>query len=135
MTSGRCRGRSSATGADVGPASTALANECRTGADANAREDCRILGYINSVQAYWKSEFASAGSTYEPAGPASSPIRSTPAAGSRARPRVPSTAQRPHVYIDLGFFNDLRTKFGATGGPLAEAYVLAHEYGHHVQDL
>src|SRR5689334_15961736 len=43
-----------------------LAQNCQTGVDASQKEDCRIVGYINSIQQYWKDEYARRGATYQP---------------------------------------------------------------------
>jgi predicted metalloprotease len=111
---------------------TDINTECQTAADANERDDCRIVGYVNSVQAYWREVVAGyqlaptafyEGSVSTGCGQASSAV------GPFYCP--PDTT----VYIDLGFFDQLQTQFGAEGGPFAEAYVIAHEYGHHVQHL
>ena len=45
--------------------STQIATDCRTGTDANQREDCPIVGYVNSIQLYWRKEFRADGKRYE----------------------------------------------------------------------
>ena len=124
----------SLAGQTVGPNAPAgdLSDECKTGADANEREDCRILAVINSVQAYWSRALRG----YEPTRTRffENGIQTGCGAASSATGPFYCPNDR-YVYIDLGFFDQLTSQLGARGGPLAEAYILAHEYGHHVQNL
>lgn len=102
-------------------------------------EDDELAAFVKTVkadtEAVWTQVFAEAGRRYPPPTLVLYRGSTTSACGpasSRMGPFYCPADQK--VYVDLGFFEDLRREQGA-GGDFAQAYVLAHEIGHHVQNL
>ncbi|WP_433953093.1 KPN_02809 family neutral zinc metallopeptidase [Curtobacterium flaccumfaciens] len=112
------------------------APECRTGRDANLRVECRMEGAAESLDAYWTSEARSLGISY------TSPEfflfqDSTDTSCGQASAATGPFYCPPDraVFLDTAFYDDLQSQYGSSGGPLAQMYVVAHEWGHHIQQL
>ena len=119
----------------VGDSPSEVSQECRTGQDANERQDCRIVGVINSVQEFWDGVFQRSGRQYPTVDTVFFTDQVETACGSATSQVGPFYCPADElVYIDFGFFDELQARFGAGGAPFAQAYVIAHEYGHHVQN-
>lgn len=115
----------------VSSGETVIAN-CATGADANASDECRLAAAQPALDAYWQGQVEGYrapqliivdGQTPTACGTASN------AAGPFYCPPEET------VYIDPSFFGVLQQQFGDQTGPLAQLYVLAHEWGHHIQQI
>lgn len=114
---------------------TSLAQKCSQ-PEALRQLDCRNALYINSIQDYWVEALPAAfGEPYKPAKTvyfANAVRTGCGNADSGVGPFYCPADDR--VYIDLTFYQQLADQLGAPG-EFAQPYVLAHEYGHHVQDL
>jgi predicted metalloprotease len=129
-------GQYGATGPRVPGDNSNLATDCATGAAADQRTDCRVVAVVNSVQAYWSSTLSGRGVAYSSAPTVLYTQNVSTGCGSADSAVGPFYCPADgRVYLDLSFFDDMRTQLGAMGGTFAQAYVIAHEYGHHVQDL
>ncbi len=108
------------------------------GAEATAPGDDKLKALVSVVlddaQSIWKREFASRGKTYPMARLQLFTNAITSACGRASASTGPFYCPGDQqVYIDLGFYQLLKDRLGAPGD-FAQAYVIAHEVGHHVQN-
>ena len=113
-----------------------ISQACQTGASANKQLDCEVVAVDNSLDGYWSDAFGRSGQTF------SKPRLNFFNGGVQTACGNATSDVGPfycpadsEIYIDLGFFQELETRFGAQGGSFSRAYVIAHEYGHHIQNL
>lgn len=123
--------------ASAGEESTEDFSQCQTGADANRDDSCRVIGTVNSVQDYWNDALpADVGRQYREATTVLYEGATQSACGTASNQTGPFYCPSDErVYIDASFFDLLSSRYGADDGALAQEYVVAHEYGHHVQQI
>jgi uncharacterized protein len=100
------------------------------------RDAVSFVSFVfDDVQKHWSEWFASQGKRYTLARLVLFRGETSSACGLGQRAMGPFYCPRDrNVYIDLSFYRELRDRFGAPGD-FAQAYVIAHEVGHHVQHL
>jgi uncharacterized protein len=120
--------------ADRGNNST-IKHECAAD-NATDQLDCRNVLYINSIQNYWSTALPPVfGVKYAEANTVFFSDRTNTGCGQADSGTGPFYCSVDKlVYLDLSFYKELAKQLGAPG-EFAQPYVLAHEYGHHVQDL
>ncbi|WP_029287624.1 neutral zinc metallopeptidase [Cellulomonas sp. HZM] len=100
---------------------------------ANSQRDCRLSATVYSLDAYWEPVV---GSSFVLPDVVSFDQQTSTGCGDASAATGPFYCPPDQtIYLDLGFFDQLQSQFGATDGPLAEEYVVAHEYGHHIQQI
>lgn len=106
---------------------------CETGADANRDVECRMVGASDSLERYWATQV---GNYRGPADVVLFEGQTESACGAASSATGPFYCPADEkIYLDVSFFDTLSGDYGASDGSLAQMYVLAHEWGHHISNL
>lgn len=118
-------------GGQAAPQSSEIVG-CETGADANEDDECRLAAGQLAIDGYWERQIEGYRAPQLIIVDGATPTSCGEASNATGPFYCPP---EEHVYVDETFWSILRQQFGAEVGPLAQLYVLAHEYGHHVQQI
>ncbi len=124
------------TGGDGSAAAPDATQEAAPVNDPNEEPMVQFVSFVlDDTQAFWQQAFAAEGGQYRDAKLVLFRDETTTACGEGQAATGPFYCPGDQkVYLDLAFFDELRRRFKAPGD-FAQAYVIAHELGHHVQNL
>lgn len=110
-------------------------DHCQTGADANEHVDCRMVGAYNSLDDFWSQHYPEVfdQSYRSPGMEVFTGSVQTGCGGATSAMGPFYCPADESIYIDTSFYQTMESQLGAEGGPMAEMYVIAHEWGHHLQ--
>ena len=131
-----CAGNNPVPGVGSSDSPTRSTTQC-TGADANSSLDCAIDLLTTSVQDFWSRAYPQqTGKRYDVIKTVKYTGQTSSGCGTAQSAMGPFYCPNDQrVYIDQSFMHDmLQGQLGAKGGPFALGYVIAHEYGHHIED-
>ena len=112
-----------------------LETRCNTAGAIDKYDDCFLVKVYNEINEVWTDEFARAGEKYEQPGLTFFTQAVNTGCGQASSQVGPFYCPPDQmIYIDIGFLQQLQQQFGAQGR-YAQAYILAHEAGHHLQTL
>ena len=116
------------------PQPSGTVGEC-SAEQANTDRECRLSATIDSLDTYWAAAIPAAGGEFSQPGVFAFTDTVATACGNATKATGPFYCPPDTtIYLDVTFFDQL-TQLGAEDGPLAEQYVIAHEYGHHIQHI
>ena len=123
------------TTSDSGPVDTLDA--CKTGADANASIDCLMKGAAASLDTYWADELPKLNvDNYRSTEIILFTAQTDTGCGTATSAVGPFYCPPDEtIYLDTDFYDELVNRYGSSGGTLAQMYVVAHEWGHHIQNV
>jgi predicted metalloprotease len=125
----------SAISANDPAAQRQLEQKCTTGASANASTDCLVVGTVGSLDSYWSSAMPALGGSFSYPQIVLFDSQTSTGCGTASVQTGPFYCPTDQtIYVETNFFQIL-SEFGGSTGPLAQEYVIAHEYGHHIQQL
>jgi uncharacterized protein len=108
---------------------------CTSGQAANTDVDCRIIATAESLDAVWAELLPEVGVQYQQPGLTIFEQATSTGCGNATSEVGPFYCPvDATAYFDSSFFQVLTDRFGSSGGPLAQEYVVAHEWGHHIQN-
>ncbi|GAA1348659.1 neutral zinc metallopeptidase [Falsarthrobacter nasiphocae] len=126
-------GTSSQVQASQGAAESA---QCTTGTSANSDDGCRLIATVESLDEFWKAELPQNGVRFRQPEVQMYSGRTNTGCGQGTSATGPFYCPTDQTaYVDTTFYKEFTSQFGGSSGPLAQMYIVAHEYGHHIQNL